>query len=127
MTRVHARILLGVVALLAGTVMSAQKQGGTTTRREPQFENEHVRVWKSVIMPRQPLALHRHDHGRTLIALTDGELKVFDEQGTHVHTYRWERGKAYWLEADPPGRLHADRNDTSRPIEVIVVELKRDR
>jgi len=32
----------------------------TTTRRIPQFENDEVRVWKSVIAPKQPLTMHRH-------------------------------------------------------------------
>lgn len=113
-------------AFLAGaSAMWAQQQA--QTRREPQFENEHVRAWKSIIMPDQPLTQHRHDHGRALIALTDGKLNVVDATGRTVHTYDWERGKAYWLDADPPGRTHADVNTTASPIEVIVVELKNDR
>ena len=44
----------------------------TGTRRIPQFENDRVRVWKSVIEPKQPLTLHRHEHGRTLVALDTG-------------------------------------------------------
>lgn len=115
-------------AFIAGAaVMSSQQPAQSTTRREPQFENEHVRVWKSIIMPRQPLSLHRHDHGRALIALTDGQLTVADQDGKPLTTYHWERGKAYWLDADPPGQLHADVNHTGQPIEVIVVELKNGR
>ena len=106
--------------------MWAQQQA-QATRREPQFENDHVRSWKSIIMPRQPLSQHRHEHGRALIALTDGQLKVVDKDGKVVNTYNWERGKAYWLDADPAGQTHADVNETDKPIEVIVVELKRDR
>ena len=109
----------------AGALWAQQPQG--TTRREPQFENEHVKVWKSIIMPKQPLSLHRHDHGRALIALTDGQLKVVDKDGKTLNTYNWEKGKAYWLGVDPPGQQHGDVNDTSQPIEVIVVELKNDR
>ncbi len=37
-----------------------------------------------------------------------------------------ETGKAYWLDADPPGKLHGDANETDRPIEVMVVEMRRD-
>jgi len=107
--------------------MWAQQQVPRATRREPQFENEQVRVWKSVIMPKQPLTMHRHEHGRALIALTGGELKVVDPDGKTLNTYHWESGKAYWLDADPSGQLHADVNDTSHPIEVIVVELRKDR
>ena len=116
-----------VLSFVAGTgVMWAQQQNASATRREPQFENEHVKVWKSIIMPNQPLALHRHDHGRALIALTDGPLDVTDANGKTLSTYKWEKGKAYWLPADPPGERHADVNRLDRPIEVIVVELKKD-
>jgi hypothetical protein len=112
--------------IVGAGAMWAQQQIATT-RREPQFENAHVRVWKSIILPNQPLSQHRHEHGRALIALTDGQLKVVDRNGRTVDTYNWERGKAYWLDADPPGQTHADVNETARPIEVIVVELQKDR
>ena len=111
--------------LAGGTLMAARQQA--QTRREPQFENEQMKVWKSIIQPHQPLVLHRHEHGRALIALTSGQLKVVDQDGKTLDTYNWEAGKAYWLDADPPGQMHADVNETTKPIEVIVVELKRDR
>jgi hypothetical protein len=62
-------------------------------------------------MPKQPLAMHRHDHGRALIALTDGQLKVVDQNGKTLDTYDWKAGKAYWLGVDPAGQTHADVND----------------
>lgn len=105
--------------------MYAQQQA-TGTRREPQFENDDMKVWKSIILPNQPLTQHRHDHGRALIALTDGQLQVVDPAGKVTDTYNWERGKAYWLGKDPSGQTHADVNRTSKTIEVIVVELKKD-
>ena len=46
----------------AGAVLQQQ---AAQSRREPQFENENVRVWKSIILPNQPLTLHRHEHGRS--------------------------------------------------------------
>jgi quercetin dioxygenase-like cupin family protein len=115
-----------VLSFTAGVGATWAQQQTQATRREPQFENEHVRAWKSIIMPRQPLNQHRHDHGRALIALTDGQLRVVDKDGKTTDTYNWEAGKAYWLDADPPGQTHADVNETTKPIEVIVVELKRD-
>ena len=124
------KILLGAAIAVsfvtgAGLMWAQQQQSGT--RREPQFENDHVKVWKSIIMPKQPLTQHRHEHGRALIALTDGQLKVIDQNGKLINTYNWEKGKAYWLGVDPPGQTHADVNETASPIEVIVVELKNDR
>ncbi len=109
-----------------GLVWATQQTPGAT-RREPQFENQYLRVWKSIIMPNQPLALHRHEHGRALVALVGGRLSVVDKDGNALDTYDWESGKAYWLAADPPGQMHADVNKSGRPIEVIVVELQQDR
>jgi len=93
------------------------------TRRIPQFENEHVEVWKSIIMPNQPLTMHRHDNPRALIALTGGTLRVVNQDGA-THDMIWETGSAYWLEPDPPGELHGDVNEGAEPVEVIVVQLK---
>ena len=124
MKRLRLAAIIGTSFLLgAASVWAQQQQSGT--RREPQFENEHLKTWKSIIMPKQPLTQHRHEFGRALIALTDGELQVVDPQGRVKTTYKWEKGKAYWLPADPPGETHADVNETSKPIEVIVVELRK--
>jgi hypothetical protein len=108
-----------------GGVVWAQSQQ-QTSRREPQFENDDMQVWKSIIMPNQPLALHRHDHGRALVALTDGVLHVVDKDGKRLNTYNLTAGKAMWLGKDPPGEQHADVNASGKPIEVIVVQLKKD-
>jgi hypothetical protein len=102
------------------------QQQAAGTRREPQFENAEVRVWKSIIMPNQPLSLHRHDHGRTIVALKGGTLDVVDAKGATTTKMTWESGKAYWLDADPPNVQHGDQNKGKEPIEVIVVELKND-
>lgn len=124
----HAGIVVAasLLSFAAGAgVMRAQQQ--SATRREPQFENSELKVWKSIIMPNQPLTQHRHEHGRALVALTDGTLDVVNPAGKTVNTYKWEKGKAYWLGVDPKGETHADVNNTRQPIEVIVVELKNDR
>jgi quercetin dioxygenase-like cupin family protein len=93
------------------------------TRRVPQFENEHVLVWNSIIVPNQPLEMHRHDNPRAIIALKGGTLTVTSDAGD-MHDMTWETGSAYWLEADPPGELHGDVNEGDEPIEVIVVQMK---
>lgn len=98
----------------------AQEQ---VTQRIPQFENEHLEVWKSIIMPDQPLTMHRHDNPRAIIALRGGTLTVTNDRG-ESHDMTWETGNAYWLEADAPGELHGDVNAGTEPVEVIVVQLK---
>ena len=121
------RKILGIAATLACvTQLGAQTPPAvqTGTRRIPQFENDHVRVWKSIIEPKQPLTQHRHEHGRTLIALAGGTMKIVQANGSSKDVV-WETGKAYWLDADPPGQTHADVNEGPRAIEVIVVEMKK--
>jgi beta-alanine degradation protein BauB len=116
------------LCFLAGAgAMWAQQQVQGGSRREPQFENDQVSAWKSIVMPRQPLALHRHDHGRALVALTDGRLDVVDKNGKILTSYDLKTGKAIWLGVDPPGQMHADVNPGTKPLEVIVVQLKHDR
>ena len=120
---------VGAVAVLvtvfaAGIVIGQQ---GAASRREPQFENSEVQVWKSIVRPSQPLALHRHDHGRALISLNGGTLNVVDGNGKVMDVYKLEAGKAMWLEADKAGTQHADVNPGKAPVEVIVVQLKNDK
>ena len=111
----------------AGAMWVGAQETQGASRREPQFENSYVQAWKSIVMPNQPLTYHRHDHGRALVALTDGKLEVVDKNQKVLDTYTLVRGKAMWLSADPPGQMHADVNAGTKPIEVIVVQLKNDR
>lgn len=96
------------------------------TQRIPQFENAHVKVWRSVISHNAPLAPHRHEHGRVIIALQGGTLKIAEQSGAS-DTQVWETGKAYWLPANAPNTMHSDVNTGDRPIEVMVVEVKDDK
>jgi hypothetical protein len=120
------KTLVMVATVMCMTQLGAQTppQSTTGTRRIPQFENDHVRVWKSIIEPKQPLTQHRHDHGRTLVALVGGTIKIVQADGSSKNVV-WETGKAYWLDADPPGQTHADVNEGAKAIEVIVVEMKK--
>ena len=119
---------VGVVAtVFAAGVAVGQQAGSSASRREPQFENSEVQVWKSIVMPNQPLALHRHDHGRALISLNGGTLNVVDGNGKVMDVYKLEAGKAMWLAADKAGTQHADVNPGKAPVEVIVVQLKNDK
>jgi len=112
------------ILLVASAVGSSDQS--SPTQRVPQFENSHVKVWKSTIVPNAPLPLHRHDHGRVIIALQGGTMKIEDQSGTS-ETQVWETGKAYWLPANPPNTMHRDVNMGDRPIEVMVVEVEDDR
>jgi len=114
-------VLLCAVALTPFDVLVPQQV--SQTQRVPQFENAAVSVWKTVVLPNAPLTMHTHEHPRIIIALSGGTMKVVNEDGTS-ETHKWETGKAYWLSAEEGKKRHADVNQDSKPIEVMVVELK---
>lgn len=114
-------------AVMLGTVgVMHSQQSASQTQRFPQFENDDVNVWKSVVIPNAPLTMHRHEHPRVIIALTGGTMNIVEQNGT-TEQHIWETGKAYWLPANPPNTMHADVNAGNKPIEVIVVELKHEK
>ena len=113
-------LFAALVAALVGPNLFGQT--GATTRI-PQFEKDQVKVWNNVVVPKGPLTMHRHENGRTIVALAGGDLKIVKESG-QTSVVHWETGKAYWLPPDPPGEMHKDVNDTGKTIEVMVVEMK---
>ena len=89
----------------------------------PQFGNDAVTVWKTVLGPHEKLGMHRHEHGRVVVALKGGTLTIpHDDGGSHQLVL--QTGKAYWLDADPPGKLHGDDNQSGHPLELMVIEMK---
>lgn len=123
------RVLL-VASALAGAVLLGWVGRGLARSHAasqtliPQFDNEAVTVWKTILAPHEALGMHRHEHGRVVVALKGGTLALPQDDGT-TKKLVLETGKAYWLPADPPGRLHGDDNRTGAPIEMMVVETKR--
>jgi len=101
-------------------------QGQKQTQRIPQFDNERVKVWRSVIAPNSPLTMHRHDHPRVIVALSGGTISIVEDNGKS-ESHVWETGKAYWLPANAPNTMHADVNQGDQVIEVMVVELKHEK
>jgi beta-alanine degradation protein BauB len=113
--------LMAAIVLTPVRILTSQQPGDT--QRTPQFENDDVKVWKTVVMPNAPLTMHTHDHPRVIVALSGGTMKVVNEDGaSEVH--RWDTGKAYWLSLEEGKKRHADVNQGDKPIEVMVVELK---
>ena len=123
--RIAAIAAVVVAATLCASAFVSQVEQ-KQTQRFPQFENEDVKVWKTLILPHQPLAMHHHDHPRVIVALTGGTINIVDPAG-NVEPHVWETGKAYWLPAMPPNTMHSDVNAGEKPIEVMVVELQKEK
>jgi quercetin dioxygenase-like cupin family protein len=116
-----------LLALTTTLVISQVKPAAPQTERFPQFDNEDVKVWKTIVQPHQPLAPHTHLHARVIIALTGGTMNLVYQNGGPTEVHKWETGKAYWLPANPPNTTHTDVNVGDKPIEVMVVELQKDK
>jgi|SRR5579862_2526194 len=120
-TSISGAVLLFAIALIPFSTLTSQQAG--QTQRIPQFENGDVAVWKTTIQPNAPLTMHTHEHPRVIIALSGGTMKVVNEDGTSEQ-HQWDTGKAYWLPTEEGKKRHGDANLGSRPIEVMVVEVK---
>jgi len=117
------RIALLSTFVLSELISQPALQPAGQVQRIPQFENDAVKVWKAVIMPNAPLTMHTHQHARVIIAIEGGTMKIVSENGAS-ESQKWETGKAYWLSAEEGKKPHADANDGTKPIEVMVVEIK---
>jgi hypothetical protein len=106
-------------------ISTLHAQPSQTTQRIPQFSNSTVKVWKTIIYPstKQTLAMHRHDSNRVLVALTNGVLKITNNQG-RIKYLHLKKDKAYFLEKDVPKEIHSDENISAHPIKVMVIELR---
>jgi beta-alanine degradation protein BauB len=117
--------VLATLCLIAFRMVHSQSPTpSAVAQRTPQFENEDVAVWKTVVPPNAPLVMHTHQHPRVIIALSGGTMKVAYEDGTS-ETHIWKTGKAYWLPSSEGKKRHADVNMGSQPIEVMVIEVKK--
>lgn len=116
-----------VAAVLVSTVSSFGRTSAQTPRAEmqrvPQFENDRVVSWKSIIPPHTESALHRHDRYRTVVGIVGGDLKTVAPDGRVAVTH-YDTGAAYFFEPMPAGETHKDVNETNKAIELIVVENK---
>lgn len=96
-----------------------------STHRTNHFENAAVKVWETIIQPgkSQILKMHRHDHDRVLVALTDGTLKIVNDQGM-TKFFKLKANESYYLKKDPVNEYHIDENVGDKNIKVIIIELK---
>jgi hypothetical protein len=122
----RAMALTALILALFAAIRSQTSWTQTQTQRTQLIENDDVKVWRSLVLPNSPLTMHRHDHPRVIIPLQSGTMNIVDQSGAK-EAHVWEKGKAYWLPANPPNTMHADVNAGDKPIEVVVVELQKEK
>lgn len=119
--------LLTALALVGAANLAPQQPAPSqpaATQRVQQFENDDVAVWRTTVMPKAPLSMHTHEHPRVIVALAGGDMKIRYADGGSQDEH-WETGKAYWLSSEEGKRRHADQNQGDKPIDVMVIELKK--
>jgi beta-alanine degradation protein BauB len=118
---INTRLFLTFLLLLFNL---AYAEPTTTTRRIPQFSNDKVTVWQSIIFPstRQALHMHKHEHDRVIVALNNGTLKITNDKGKS-HLLKLEKNQAYYLPKDVGNELHNDINIGKDIVKVMVIEL----
>jgi quercetin dioxygenase-like cupin family protein len=82
------------------------------------FENDRVRVTRSVIGPREKTGMHAHP-GNVVIFLTDARVRSTSGEGK-TDEVTGKAGQVVWRDA----LRHDTENIADRPLDVIVVELK---
>lgn len=93
------------------------------TQRQVFLDNAETKVWRSTICPHERLAFHTHDHARVVIPEEDGQLKVIYKSGK-TGLIDLHRQTPAFLSVAQGKDLHQDENTGSRPLHVMVIELK---
>lgn len=92
--------------------------------RTPLFENEKVRVWRTVMKPGEPLPVHQHAKPRVAIPLEDFKFKRVFASGKEQEVV-FDFGQAYWEGTQPEHDPYEVQVESDGPgKEVIVVEIK---
>lgn len=90
---------------------------------DTQFENDQVRVLKIKILPHEEIALQRDDYPSITISFKGGTLTQIDSTGAKT-SINFPKGEAIYRDPDPEGQLHTTINDTCKPLELVIVQLK---
>lgn len=90
---------------------------------EVQLENEQVCIAKAKIMPHEEIGLHRDVYPQVVIAIDGGTITRLEANGTTTDVH-FPTGVAVFRPGDPPNELHKSMNSSSKPIELLIIQLK---
>lgn len=90
---------------------------------EQQFENDQICIGKATIAPNEEIGLHRDLYPQVVIALKGGTITRIEPDGRKVDV-KFPTGKAVFREADPENEQHRSVNNSSEPVELILIQLK---
>ena len=87
------------------------------------FEDEHVRVWEAEVAPGETLPIHFHDLDYVTVTLTEGDVEVYEADGTIRRGHRVP-GDVHVTKVGR-GQRHVLKNVGSGPYVNRIIELKR--
>lgn len=90
---------------------------------EVQFENDQVRVLNMKVMAHEEIGLHRNEYPQVVVSLKGGTITRLEADGSKTEVH-FPKAEAVFLEADAPGELHNSINNTCKPVELIIIQLK---
>jgi quercetin dioxygenase-like cupin family protein len=90
------------------------------------FENDHVRVLDTRVLPGERVPLHTHKWPSVAYTISSGDFVRFDAEGnatldTRTANLTVEPGSAMWL---PPLEAHAIENVGATEVRAVTVEIK---
>lgn len=90
---------------------------------EKQFENDQICIGKAKIAPHEEIGLHRDEYPQVVIALKGGTITRLETDG-RTKDLKFPTGETVFRDADPENELHRSVNNSSQPIELIIIQLK---
>src|SRR4051794_13816109 len=87
------------------------------------FEDETVRVWEADVAPGDTLPIHFHDLDYVTVALTEGDVEVYEADGT-VRTGHRNPGDVQVTKVGS-GQTHVLKNVGSATYRNRIIELKQ--
>jgi hypothetical protein len=90
---------------------------------EKQFENDQICIAKAKISPHEEIGLHRDVYPQVVIALKGGTITRLEADGRTTDV-KFPTGEAVFREADSEIEQHRSVNNSSEPVELIIIQLK---
>jgi quercetin dioxygenase-like cupin family protein len=90
---------------------------------EVQFENDQLSATKIKIMAHEELPFHRYEYPQIVVAIKGGTITRVEADGRTTEV-NFPKGQAVYLPVDPPNELHKSINNSCKPLELIIIQLK---
>lgn len=88
-----------------------------------QFENDQITIVRVKISPHEEIGLHRDNYPSVITVLQGGTITRLEADG-RTTDITLPTGATVVRKADPENEFHKTVNNTSEPVELMIVQLK---